>query len=120
MRAILPLNVGNLNELLITNNKTMVVQAAVDKPGAWILSNQSINTAGHTFTGPPTAACISQTNSFQACQASVARLHLRQLVTYQPASRFWALQSYETAIFLAAALALAGLCFWWVSRRRLS
>jgi hypothetical protein len=98
----------------------MIVQAAANKPGAWILSNQSIDRAGHAFTGPPTAACLSQTNSFQACQASVARLHLRQLVTYQPASRFWALQRYETAIFLAAALALAGICFWWVSRRRLS
>ena len=95
----------------------MIVQAAANKPGAWILSNQSIDTAGHAFTGPPTAACLSQTNSFQACQASVARLHLRQLVTYQPASRFWALQWYETAIFLAAAVALAGICFWWVSRR---
>ena len=26
-------------------------------------------------------------------------------------------QWYETAIFLAAAPALAGLCFWWVRRR---
>jgi hypothetical protein len=120
VRAISPLNTSNLNELSISNNSTMIVQGAANKPGAWILSNQSVDAAGHVFTGPPTAACISQTNSFQACQASIARLHLRQLVTYQPASRFWALQGYETAIFVVAALALAGLCFWWISRRRLS
>ncbi len=42
-----------------------------------------------------------------------------QVVTYQPASRYWLFQSYELAIYLTAALALAGLCFWWV-RRRLS
>jgi hypothetical protein len=120
VRAIVPLNVGTLQGLLISNNSKMIVQGAVNKPGAWILSNQTIDPAGHVFTGPPTTACVSQTNSFQACQASVSRLHLRQLVTYQPASRFWALQGYETAIFLTAALALAGLCFWWVSRRRLS
>jgi hypothetical protein len=27
---------------------------------------------------------------------------------------------YETGIFLAAALVLAGFCFWWVGRRCLS
>jgi hypothetical protein len=42
------------------------------------------------------------------------------VIAYQPASRFWAFQWYETAIFLAAALALAGLCFWSTRSRRLS
>jgi hypothetical protein len=120
LRAISPLNTGNLNELVITNNSQMTVQAAASKPGAWVLSNVSIDPAGHVFTGPPPAACVSQTDSFQACQNAVGRLHLRQLLTYQPASRFWELQWIETAIFVAAALALAGFCFWWVSRRRLS
>jgi hypothetical protein len=39
------------------------------------------------------------------------------VLTYQPASRYWAFQWYETAIFLALALALAGFSFWWVRRR---
>jgi hypothetical protein len=40
-------------------------------------------------------------------------------VTYQPSSRFWAFQAYESAIFLALAGLLAGFCFWrW--RHRLS
>jgi Family of unknown function (DUF6444) len=34
--------------------------------------------------------------------------------------RFWALQWTETGIFLAAALVLAGFCFWSIRRRRLS
>jgi hypothetical protein len=42
------------------------------------------------------------------------------VITYQPASRFWALQWFETGIFLALAAALAGFCLWWVWRRRLS
>jgi len=46
-------------------------------------------------------------------------MHLRQVVIYQPDSRFWAFQWYETAIYLALAAALAGFCIWWV-RRRLS
>lgn len=36
---------------------------------------------------------------------------------YQPASRYWAFQGIETAIYLAIAPALAGFCFWRLSRR---
>lgn len=49
--------------------------------------------------------------------AAVGRLGLRQLVTYQPASRYWAFQWQETAIFMVLALALAGACAWWIRRR---
>lgn len=64
--------------------------------------------------GPPAGALRAQSD----CIARLsARLHT--LVTYQPASRFWPLQAWETAIFAALALALAGACFWWI-RHRLS
>jgi uncharacterized iron-regulated membrane protein len=51
--------------------------------------------------------CISQLS---------AKFH--EAVTYQPANRYWALQWYELAIFLGAALILSGLCLWWVRQRR--
>jgi hypothetical protein len=117
------LNIANIDELSTGTgaaSSQMTVGASVNLPGAWVLSNQTINTSGHVFTGPATHACLSTTASFQACQNSVGRLHLRQLVTYQPASRYWAFQGYETAIFLALAVALAGVCFWWIHRRRLA
>jgi hypothetical protein len=41
-----------------------------------------------------------------------ASLHAQLTVTYQPASRYWPLQAYETALALALALAIAGLCGW--------
>ena len=63
--------------------------------------------------GPPSRAL---TNAIQEC---LDKLHIREVVTYQPASRYWAFQWYETAVFLGLALVLAGFCFWWV-RRRLS
>jgi hypothetical protein len=120
VHATTALNTANIDLLETSNDGRMTVTAAVSKPGAWILSNQTIKPSGQVFTGPATPACLSSTDTFQACQASLGRLHLRQQVIYQPASRYWALQWYETAIFLIAALALAGFCFWWVRRRRLS
>ena len=51
---------------------------------------------------PGPQACRAARRASRPCQASIGGLHLRQLVTYQPASRYWAFQWYETAIFLAA------------------
>ena len=122
LRAIVPLNTAGLTELMVdTSNNSMTVAAVPAVPaGGWVISNQSIDAAGHVFTGPATRACLHATASQQACVASVARLHLRQLVTYQPASRYWTLQWYETAIFLGLALVLAGFCTWRVRRHHLS
>jgi hypothetical protein len=86
--------------------------------GAWIYSSQVTTAAGQANLGPPPRGCGSNT-TYQQCVAAITRMHLRQVVIYQPGSRFWEFQWYETAIYVALALALAGFCFWWV-RRRLS
>jgi len=83
--------------------------------GGWILSSQVIDKTGHAFHGALTRAC--QSGNFQACQASIVRLHLRQLISYQPASRFWTFQWYETTIFLGLIVILAGVCLWRIRRR---
>ena len=54
---------------------------------------------------------------FSECTAALGRLGLRQVVTYQPASRYWAFQGYEVAIFVVLALALGGCCAWQIRRR---
>jgi hypothetical protein len=119
VRQIMASNLNNLNELLIDpSTKQMVLVTGASKPGAWMFANQTIDSAGHVFTGPASSACMN--GSPQACVASLAPLHLRQLLVYEPASRFWAFQWYETGIFLALALVLAGFCAWWISRRRLA
>jgi hypothetical protein len=54
--------------------------------------------------------------ALQDCVTKVgATFH--EVVTYQPADRYWTFQWYETAIFLGAALVLAGSCLWWIRRR---
>ena len=123
-----------------TNGSGVVTFIADDPriPNAWVVSNQIADKAGHVASaavlhqflqtacpgigGPPVAGtgsgnhAVANQERFNTCVAKVsANYHLA--LTYQPANRYWAFQWYETAIFVALALALAGICFWWVRRR---
>jgi len=93
-----------------------------DSPGrlghAWILNEYPSDRAGHAvrvpfgLCGPPPASggkpqigdCLAQHGVF---------MH----VVYHPASRFWALQGIETALFGGAALLLLAFAAWWTYRR---
>ena len=55
---------------------------------------------------------------FSQTGACLAGYDLHETVTYQPASHYWPLQWLETGIFLTAAAALSGLCFWRIRRRQ--
>ncbi len=101
---------------------------------AWTISSRIVDNGGRTPTtqtlhgflqrvcpnvgAPATSggAGGTPTTTFQDCIAHLsAKFHLA--VTYQPANRYWTFQWLELGIFLAAALLLAGTCFWWVRRR---
>jgi hypothetical protein len=102
------------------------------EPGAWVLSDTVITPSGAqpsdvimTPTGPVFTvlprACIPVPGSginLAGCRKTLAAMHLRQSVTYQPASRFWPLQWIETGIYLVLAAGLGGVCVWEVRRRR--
>jgi hypothetical protein len=100
------------------------INVALGKPGAWVLANETLDAEGRVADtlpswvsdcgGPPGLQVGTQQ---EACFARLADLGYRQRVTYQAAGRYWALQAYETAIFLALALGLIGFCFWWLRRR---
>jgi hypothetical protein len=126
MRNGRPVAIGGVRNLLVE----------IDAPGAWILSNKTVDAAGKvaatlpswvgTCMGPPPAAPDpvsgiarapaqeqrARDSAEQACFARLAKLGYRQRVTYLPAARFGALQRAETAIFLAFTALLAGFCFW--------
>ncbi|MGC2191206.1 MAG: ABC transporter permease subunit [Candidatus Dormiibacterota bacterium] len=50
-------------------------------------------------------------------QKCADQLGVRELLTYQPAGRYWAFQWYELAIFIVFAIVLVAISFWWVRRR---
>jgi hypothetical protein len=108
-------------------------------PGSWITSIGIVDRGGSGLTGSELArACpgIGQraaggasdaggsghvpapqgaANATHQCVARLATTY-HEVVTYQPASRYWPLQWGELALFLAAALLLAGACAWRVRR----
>ncbi|MDN3356938.1 ABC transporter permease [Actinomadura sp. DC4] len=88
----------------------------IDRPGAWVTSQHTVNAAGQAARPPSWAMSCPETGGL-ACFARLDKYGYRQLVYYQPAGRFWALQWYETTIYLALALALTGLSTWWIHRR---
>jgi hypothetical protein len=116
VHTIVPLNLANIVQVA-TRDGNMAVKAVptLSQQGAWILSGQVIDTSGHLFQAAATPACAG--GNFPACQASLSRFRLRELISYEPVSRFWTFQWVEAGIFLALALALAGCCLWWLVRR---
>jgi hypothetical protein len=55
-------------------------------------------------------------NAFTQCVSKLSA-HYHAVISYQPANRFWTFQAIETALFVVLAVALAGLCAWWVRHR---
>ena len=98
---------------------TLEASIVPGQPEAWILSSGAINAAGQpvsTIPGPCLSPSVGKGASPNA-GACMASRGIREDITYQPASHYWPLQWIETGIFLALALALAGLCFWRLGRR---
>ena len=86
--------------------------------GAWVTGQQTIDAAGRAGLPGWMGPCLMRPDSsMTACIAKFTRLGYRQLISYQPAARFWAFQLDETVLYLVLALLVAGLCTWWVQRR---
>ena len=108
-------------------NSPMVVH--VSMPGAWILSDHTVNAAGHQVLGstlfplcPPPAGGGVTKHAPDSCfiQHLIQLGYNRSVLTYQPASRFWPLQWVETGILATVAVLLAAFCYWWIRRGKVS
>jgi hypothetical protein len=122
--AVTASDIGGIGiHVLPDGSGTMTLTGATSLPGRWVLADQTINAAGQPVTDIPLTA--TGPLSVQSCTGAQARSCLahitghgyRQLLTYQPASRFWAFQWHETAIFAVLTAAIIAFSFWWLLHR---
>jgi hypothetical protein len=130
-----------LNSLFNGGPSSALDPATPNLPNAWIYSTRVVDGSGHDLTnavlnagcpgvanggggaGGPTVPGhipVSQDKAEQAhvCISKIGTTY-HELVTYQPANRYWAFQWDELAIYGAAALLLGAFCVWWIRRRRI-
>jgi hypothetical protein len=112
-----PLDLSRIQHLLVTPDGPITVVSGVTPSNSWVLTNTTITATGHIFAGPGNPQYCGANQGIQACINWMGSLGLREDLTYQPASHFWALQWAETGIFVAASVLLIGFCFWWTRRR---
>ncbi len=127
---------------VMTPSGVVVSAPEVTIPNGWVLSTSIVDDAGN----PPSSAFLAKAcprlnapvqsvsekrgvggvgskhaipapgARFQHCIAVIeAKFH--GVATYQPASRYWAFQGIEVALFVVLSLALVGLSYWWLRRR---
>lgn len=109
-----PLSAVTFNGTGESNNGQLflTIGAISGQAGAWVMSGRAVNATGQAAAHVP-SACAQLSNTFIQCLEGHG---IRMAVTYQPASRYWALQWCETGAFLALALGLGGLCYWRIRR----
>jgi hypothetical protein len=94
------------------------------QPGAWIVGSKLVGATGQTMTTLP-SACVgpgpgggSPGGGSTVSASCLTRHGTKIVVSYQPASRYWDLQSAETGMYLVLAAGLGVLCYWAVRRRQ--
>jgi hypothetical protein len=88
---------------------------------SWVFKTTLVDRSGHAVDEKAFFQTHCRIDPAQlakpAIQSCADRFGLHNIVSVQPANRFWTFQLYESALFVVAALALIGLSFWWVRRR---
>jgi hypothetical protein len=127
LHAIGPIALGTIGGANVTvhpgGTGALTLTGVSSVPG-WVYSVQTINSAGHVVssiplpaTGPLSVQSCTPGRNGPAPSCIAALSHgYRQLISYQPPSRFWEFQWCEAGVFVALALALAGFSFWWIRR----
>jgi ABC-2 family transporter protein len=97
---------------------TLTTGGVPGQPGAWVTGSGAVDRAGQPVRILP-AACAQPANQPGASVLDcLDGQGIRIALSYQPASRYWAVQAAETGILLVLAAGLAGFCFWRLGRRR--
>jgi hypothetical protein len=132
-------NTENLRGIQIHPGPSRVAQSPVrltvraGGAGDWGLTNETVDSAGRVTATLPSwfAECLrthigvapdpatkagSGRKDIQPCFTRLEGEGYRQHVTYVSARSFWTLQIRETALLLAFAGLLIGVCFWRIGR----
>ena len=90
--------------------------------GDWVIQSRIVNGAGRTVSDQTVFSACGVGPSTQKADVfrCLAASGYRQIDLYQPASRFWAFQAIEFAIFAGLALLLLVITLLWVTRRSTS
>ncbi|GIG67842.1 ABC transporter permease subunit [Phytomonospora endophytica] len=113
----------NLDDVSLSGDGTIHLSAKLPETGSWILSNQTVDSAGNpagefiTLPADIMAGPCSREKTMEECVAAVSALGYKQELVYQPIGRFWPFQWAELGIYLGLAAGLSGFCFWWVRKR---
>jgi hypothetical protein len=70
----------------------------------------------HPITANPPSRTVGNLIATEVNKC-VRSFHLREVLRYQPVSRYWTFQWYELTIFIVLALLLGAFSWWWVRRR---
>jgi hypothetical protein len=122
---------------LQVTNSGLTLTAAPTIPNGWLYSASIVNNSGQAlapqvvsrmcpgldqafatpvFANGGKSVRSSNLEILNACITRIsAQYHI--LASYQPSSHYWPMQWAETGLYLAGALALVGLTFWWVRHR---
>jgi hypothetical protein len=86
--------------------------------GAWVISAQNVGPNGTSLGAafPPPQQCGGAGKSAAGLQC-LGTHGYHELLTYQPASRFWAFQGIEAAIFVALAVVVVAIAYRLVLKR---
>jgi hypothetical protein len=83
------------------------------KQNVWTLTAHTLVQAGRVVSHPALPrGCRGRAH--YSCLSSAG---LRQIITYQPGSRYWAFQGIESGIYALLSIGLIGLSFFWLTRR---
>ena len=97
-----------------------VASIANTQPGihqSWIISHGFSDQYGHSAANASGVLRYCTTSTGNLSDTCVAQHHLFQAFVYEPASRFWALQAIEAAVFVALSALLVTLAVWLIRRR---
>jgi hypothetical protein len=91
-------------------------------PNAWVVSSRVVDRSNHTVAlhrDSLRSVCGLPEGEFSrdALRTCAQRLGLHEILTVQPANRYWPFQAWETAIFAVLTVVLIAFSFWWTRHR---